>query len=72
MAGIIKKPKAYHSELRLLGIALDLKNECPQKTNYSTSYTITLLSPKIGQEKTGFSWGRKEISVVKKNFLLER
>lgn len=57
---------------RLPGIALNLKNECPQRTNKSTSYTITLLSPKIGQDKTGFQCRRKGINVVNKNLLRDR
>lgn len=52
---------------RLLNIALSLKNECPQKPNNSTSYTITLLLPEIGQEKIGFRHSRKEYC-IRKNF----
>lgn len=54
---------------RLPGIALSLKNECTQKTGKSTSYIITLLSPKIKQEKQ-VSNATGRISVVKKNFLV--
>lgn len=57
---------------RLPGIALNLENECPQKTNKSTSYTITLLSPKIGQDKTSFKCSRNDQCGKKKKttFLL--
>ena len=53
---------------RLPGIALSLKNECPQKTNKSTTYTITLLSPKQDKIKE-VSNAAGRINVVKKNLL---